>query len=140
MTVTSNRTYLTWPTTLYPYGRQVSYTLTTRPYPDGRKAPQPARDITDTWKRSVEEIKAAIAETKQEEKKVAQATLYIYAVIKTELRDSINGNITDPAEILVQPTAVVAYDEGQARAVASRAIPEAVTEDMSRIVVLVRPF
>ena len=68
------------------------------------------------------------------------ATLYIYAVFKTELRDSLNGNITDPAELLVSPTPVVAYTEDQARAVASRAIPENETEDMSRIVVLVRPF
>lgn len=68
------------------------------------------------------------------------ATLYIYAVFKTELRDSLNGNITDPAELLVPPTPVVAYTEDQARAVASRAIPENETEDMSRIVVLVRPF
>ena len=68
------------------------------------------------------------------------ASLFIYAVFKTELRDSINGNLTDPAELLVPPTPVVAYTEDQARAVASRAIPENETEDMSRIVVLVRPF
>lgn len=81
------------------------------------------------------------AESNKEEKMASpNTTLYIYAVFKTELRDSINGNITDPAELLVSPTPVVAYTEDQARAVASRAIPENETEDMSRIVVLVRPF
>jgi hypothetical protein len=76
------------------------------------------------------------------EKRMASpnANLYVYAVFKSELRDSINGNITDQAVLLVPPTPVLAYTEDQARAVASRAIPENETEDMSRIVVLVRPF
>lgn len=71
---------------------------------------------------------------------MASATLYQYAVIKTELRDSINGNITTPAAILVAPDYVVAYSEDEARAVASRRIPEEATADMSRVVVLVSPF
>lgn len=79
-------------------------------------------------------------EEKEEKMASPSANLFVYAVFKTELRDSINGNITDPAVLLVPPTPVVAYTEDQARAVASRAIPENETEDMSRIVVLVRPF
>lgn len=71
---------------------------------------------------------------------MSQAQLFEYAVFKTELRDSINGNITDPAKLLVPPTPVVAYNENEARTVASRQIPENETDDMSRIVVVVRPF
>jgi hypothetical protein len=71
---------------------------------------------------------------------MASGNLYVYAVFKTELRDSLSGDITSPAELLVPPTPVVAYSEDQARAVASRAIPEHETEDLSRLVILVRPF
>lgn len=69
------------------------------------------------------------------------AQLYEYAVLLNERRDK-DGEEVEPAEIVVQPTTVLARDEGQAQMLAARAIPEEHTTGgrMDRLVVVVRPF
>lgn len=69
------------------------------------------------------------------------AQLYEYAVLLNEKRDK-DGEEVEPAEIVVEPTTVLARDEGQAQMLAARAIPEEHTRDgkMDRLVVVVRPF
>jgi len=66
--------------------------------------------------------------------------LYEYAVILNEKRDK-EGEITDPARIVVDPTTILATDEAQAQLLAGRAIPdEYVDGKLDRLVVVVRPF
>ena len=69
------------------------------------------------------------------------AQLYEYAVILNEKRDK-DGEETEPAELVVEPTTVLARDEGQAQMLAARASPESLTKNgkLDRLVVVVRPF
>lgn len=65
--------------------------------------------------------------------------LYEYAVIKDEKRDK-DGELVDEAELVVEPTPVLARDEEQAQLLAARAIPDAVIDQLDRLTVVVRPF
>lgn len=69
------------------------------------------------------------------------AKLFEYAVILDEKRDK-DDEITDPAAIIVEPTTILARDEGQAQMLAARAIPDehAQGDRLDRIMVVVRPF
>lgn len=67
--------------------------------------------------------------------------LYEYAVILQPKTDK-DGEETEPGHIVVEPTTVLARDEGQAQLLAARAIPEEHTTGgrMDRLQVVVRPF
>lgn len=67
--------------------------------------------------------------------------LYEYAVICNEKRDK-DGEVTEAAELVVQPTTILASDEAQAQLLAGRAIPDAYVDNgkLDRLVVVVRPF
>jgi hypothetical protein len=67
------------------------------------------------------------------------AELYEYAVIKSEKGDA-DGNVTDPAAVLVQPTSVLANDEEEVKTIAARQIPEGEMGNLDRIDILIRPF
>ena len=64
--------------------------------------------------------------------------LYEYAVVLDERREK--GKIAEPAEIVVEPTAVLARDDAQAQLLAARAIPEDYIDRIDRLTVVVRPF
>lgn len=66
--------------------------------------------------------------------------LFQYAVIKTEKLDK-DGEVTDPAAIVVEPTTILARDQKQAELLAARAIPADVADnDLDRLTVAIRPF
>ena len=66
--------------------------------------------------------------------------LYEYAVICDEKRDK-EGDRLESAEIVVEPTTILAKDEDQVQMVAARAIPdEYMNGKMERLLVVVRPF
>lgn len=69
------------------------------------------------------------------------ARLYEYAVLLEEKRDK-DGEVTDPAEVIVPITNVLARDDAQAQMLAARAIPAEYVENgkFDRLVVVVRPF
>jgi hypothetical protein len=69
------------------------------------------------------------------------ASLFEYAIIVNEKRDK-DGEEVEPAELVVEPTTILARDEGQAQMLAARAIPEEFVNDgkLDRLVVVVRPF
>lgn len=69
------------------------------------------------------------------------AQMFEYAVILDEKRDK-DGEITEPAELVVPVTAVLARDEDQAQLLAARAIPEDIASNgnLDRLMVVVRPF
>ena len=69
------------------------------------------------------------------------AQLYEYAVILQEKKDK-DGEVTEPAEVIVPVTAIAARDEGQAQLLAARAIPEEIAGNgkLDRLTVVVRPF
>lgn len=71
---------------------------------------------------------------------MAQQQLYEYAVLLAEKRDK-DGEIKEAAQIVVEPTHVLARDEAQAGMIAARAIPEEYLDGkIDRITVVVRPF
>jgi len=67
--------------------------------------------------------------------------IYEYAVLLNEKRNK-DGEVTEPAELVVTPTTVLATDEAQAQLLAGRAIPEEYVSNgkLERLVVVVRPF
>ena len=66
--------------------------------------------------------------------------LYEYAVICDEKRDK-EGDLLESAEIVVEPTTILAKDEDQVQMVAARAIPDEYKNGkMERLLVVVRPF
>ena len=67
--------------------------------------------------------------------------LFQYAVILQPKTDK-DGEEVEAGEIVVEPTTVLARDEGQAQMLAARAIPEEHTMGgkMDRLQVVVRPF
>jgi len=67
--------------------------------------------------------------------------IFEYAVILSEKRDK-DGDETEPARIVVEPTTVLARDEAQAQMLAARAIPDELVSDgqIDRLVVVCRPF
>ena len=69
------------------------------------------------------------------------ARLFEYAVILNEKLDK-DGNVTDPAEIIVPVTHVAATDESRVQMIAARAIPEELVANgkFDRLTVVVRPF
>ena len=68
-------------------------------------------------------------------------TLYEFAVIRDEQEDR-DGKITEKAEIVVEPRAILARDDAQAQLLAARAIPqdEIDNDNLDRLTVVVRPF
>lgn len=67
------------------------------------------------------------------------AKLFEYAVFKDEKVDK-DGNVVDPATILVTPTTITAKDDKQVGMMAARAIGEEHMDDLDRIQIVVRPF
>jgi hypothetical protein len=68
--------------------------------------------------------------------------VFEYLVYLDEVRDA-NDKITDPAEMIVDRTLILAKDTTQATTIASREIDQAVIDDQEkfdRLVVVVRPF
>lgn len=67
--------------------------------------------------------------------------LFEYAVFKNEKLDK-DGEVTDAAAIVVEPTTILARDQKQAELLAARAIPEDVASNgvLDRLVVAIRPF
>ena len=67
--------------------------------------------------------------------------MYEFAVLLNEKRDK-DGEVTEPAEIVVDVTRVLARDEAQAQMLAARAIPEEIVGNgsLDRLVIAVRPF
>jgi hypothetical protein len=67
--------------------------------------------------------------------------LYEYAVILDEKLDK-DGEVSDPASVVVEVNTILARDEEQARLIAARAIPDEFVSDgkIDRLVVVVRPF
>lgn len=62
-----------------------------------------------------------------------------YIVWKDEKRDK-DGDVTEKAQILVEPKVILAADAAQASVRAAREIPEEHLEDLDRVKVVVRPF
>jgi hypothetical protein len=73
--------------------------------------------------------------------KEPEVQLYEYAVLLNEKVDK-DGEVTEPADIVVKPTTVLARDEGQAQLLAARAIPAELVDNgkLDRLVVVLRPF
>lgn len=69
------------------------------------------------------------------------AKLYEYAVLLDEKRDK-DGEVTEEASIVVEPTTVLARDDDQAQMLAARAIPDEYVSNgkLDRLMVVVRPF
>lgn len=65
--------------------------------------------------------------------------LYEYAVIRQGLVNK-DGQVTEKAELIVEPTRVLADNEEQATLLAGRAIPDEHLDDLQRISLVVRPF
>ena len=67
--------------------------------------------------------------------------LFEYAVILQPKTDK-DGEEIEPGQVVVEPTTVLARDEGQAQLLAARAIPDEHTKNgkMDRLQVVVRPF
>lgn len=67
--------------------------------------------------------------------------LFEFAVIANEKVDK-DGDVTERAELIVEPTTMLARDKDQAVMLAARAIPEdwTVAEKLDRVQVIVRPF
>lgn len=70
---------------------------------------------------------------------MARKQLFEYAVLLNEKKDK-DGEITEEAKILVEPTYTLARDLDEVNIVASRAIPEDRVNDLERITLVVRPF
>lgn len=66
-------------------------------------------------------------------------TVYQYVVVLQAATDT-NGNITEKAQIIVEPTTVLASDADQAAMLAARAIPDEYMDRIARISVACRPF
>ena len=67
------------------------------------------------------------------------ASLFEYAVLLQEKENS-DGEIVDPAAIVIEPTTVLARDPGQAELLAARSIPEEYMDRLDRLQLVVRPF
>lgn len=65
--------------------------------------------------------------------------LFEYAVIKNEKLDK-DGEVTDDASLIVEPTTILARDAKQAELKAARAIPDSEMDNLDRLTVVVRPF
>ena len=65
--------------------------------------------------------------------------LFEYAVFKDEKLDK-DGQVVDPAIVLVQPTTILAKDDKQVGLRAAKNIPDDQMDDLDRIQVVVRPF
>jgi hypothetical protein len=64
---------------------------------------------------------------------------YEYLVFKQEKRDK-DGEVTDPAAIVVDRQTILAKSEDQARIIATKAIPDEHMAAVDRLVVVLRPF
>lgn len=67
--------------------------------------------------------------------------LFEYAVILQPKTDKDDEEV-EPGQIIVEPTTVLARNEGQAQMLAARAIPDEHTQNgkLDRLVVICRPF
>jgi hypothetical protein len=65
--------------------------------------------------------------------------LFEYAIIKDEKLNK-DGEVIEPAAILVEPKFVLAKDEKQMAIIASKAISDDDMDDLDRIQIVVRPF
>jgi hypothetical protein len=70
---------------------------------------------------------------------VSDLQLYEYAVILQPKLDK-DGEVTEEGSVLVEPTSVLAEDQGKATLLAGRAIPDDQIAKLDRITVAVRPF
>lgn len=67
------------------------------------------------------------------------SNLFEFAVIKNAKYDA-DGEITDAAAVLTEPTTVLADNREQAEVLAARTIPDTEIGNLERISILVRPF
>ncbi len=65
--------------------------------------------------------------------------LYEYAIIKNEKLDK-DGEISDPADIVLKPTLVLAKTNKQVEMIAAKAIPDELMDDLERVEIVIRPF
>lgn len=65
--------------------------------------------------------------------------LFEFAVIR-QPKKSKDGDVKEAAEIVVEPTTVLAKDMEQATLMAGRAIPEERMAEIERLTLVVRPF
>jgi len=65
--------------------------------------------------------------------------LFEYAVILEEKLNK-DGEVVEEAEIVTEPTTVLADDQEQASLLAGRSIPEEYMAKIKRLTVVVRPF
>lgn len=65
--------------------------------------------------------------------------LFQYAVIKDEKRDK-DGEIVEEAQLLVEPTHVLAKSDREVGIQAAKAIPDEHMKDLDRVRVIVHPF
>lgn len=65
--------------------------------------------------------------------------LFEYAAFLT-VKEDADGQVTDPARILIEPTTIIAESEEQVRVIASREIPDEVMPVLERVTLVVRPF
>lgn len=68
--------------------------------------------------------------------------IFEVAILVDEKRDA-DGNITDPAELVIPPKYLLAKNEAQATTLTTREIPQEIVDDESRFertLVVVRPF
>lgn len=67
------------------------------------------------------------------------ARIFEYAVFKDEKLDK-EGEVSEKAMMLVDPTTILADDDKQVSMLAARSIDETHMKDIDRIRVVVRPF
>jgi hypothetical protein len=65
--------------------------------------------------------------------------LFEYAVILQEKTDK-DGEVVEDAQVLVEPTSILAEDLQAVNIIAARAIPEEQVKSLDRILISVRPF
>jgi len=65
--------------------------------------------------------------------------LYEFAIVLQPKEDK-DGNVSDPAKVLVMPTTVLASSPENATLMAAKQIPDENMDDLDRVTVVVRPF
>jgi len=65
--------------------------------------------------------------------------LFTYAILLDETKDK-DGNVTEEAKILVEPTNVLADSEKDLAILAARQIPEIYLNKLNKVNIAIRPF
>ena len=71
-----------------------------------------------------------------------KGNLFTYAVLyhPKVIKDAAGNEIQESSTILVQPTSIIAQDDGGARIIAARAIPAEFTDKLEQVEIIVRPL